>query len=245
MNLLGLGLVGFAAVLLLILRLRKTRSTPKLRTIPALTRLYRSIGLSVEDGTRLLIGLGAANPLSKNAAAGLAGLSLLRHLTERTSISDRPPVAVSGDASLAILSQDTLQAGYAAAGTTEFYQPAAGRLAGLTGFSSAVGTMSILRDENVSASILIGHYGVEGALLADAAERANTVLVGATDDPAGQAALYASAPETLLGEELFAAGAYLEGSATRAASLTAQDILRWLIIISLLAGAGLKLFGLI
>lgn len=115
----------------------------------------------------------------------------------------------------------------------------------MTPFSSAAGAMPILRDENVSASILIGHFGVEAALLAEAAERENVFLLGASDDLSSQAALYASASEALIGEELFATGAYLGATASHTASLTVQDILRWVIIIVLTAGAGLKLFGII
>lgn len=245
MNLLGLGIVVFAGLLLLGLGLPKGRRTPKLRAIPALKRLYRAFGLSVEDGTRLLLSLGPGDLISKNGAPALAGFALLRHLATRTSLSDRPPVAVAGDAALALLAQDTMEAGYRTAGAAEFYQPTSGRLAGLTPFSSIAGTIPIVRDENVSAAILIGHFGVEAALLADAAERGNTLLIGSSDDLAAQAALYASANETLIGEELFAAGAYLEGSPARAASLTVQDVLRWLIIAALVVGAGLKLLGII
>jgi hypothetical protein len=115
----------------------------------------------------------------------------------------------------------------------------------MTPFSSAAGAMPILRDENVSASVLIGHFGTEAALLADAAERQNAFLLGASDDPSTQAALYAAAPEALIGEELFAAGAYLGATQSHTASLTVQDILRWLIILALLGGAGLKLVGMI
>jgi hypothetical protein len=245
MNLPGLGLVGASALLLLILSLRKRKSPPKLRLIPALTRLYRAFGLSVEDGTRLLVALGRASLLTPNGAAPLAGLGMLRYLTERTSLSDRPPIAIAGEASLALLAQDTLEAGYQAAGAGEFYQPTTGRLTGMTPFSSAAGAMSILRDENVSASVLIGHFGVEAALLAESAERENAFLLGASDDLSSQAALYASAPEALIGEELFATGAYLGATASHTASLTVQDALRWIIILTLLAGAGLKLFGMI
>ena len=245
MNLLGFGLVGFSALLLLLLSLVKRRSPLKLRLIPALTRLYRAVGLSVEDGTRLLIGLGDASLLTPSGGAPLAGLGMLRHLSERTSLSDRPPVAFSGESSLALLSQDALEAGYQAAGAGEFYQPTTGRLTGMTPFSSAAGAMSILRDENVSASVLVGHFGVEAALLAEAAERENSFLLGGSDELAAQAALYASAQEALIGEELFATGAYLSATASHTASLTVQDILRWAIILILLAGAGLKLVGLI
>lgn len=245
MDLIGPGLVGLSAILLLALSLLRRKSAPKLRLIPALTRLYRAVGLSVEDGTRVFVALGRTSLLTPRGGAALAGLAMLRHLAERTSLSDRPPIAVAGESSLALLAQDTLEAGYQAAGAGEFYQPTSGRLAGMTPFSAAAGAMSILRDENVSASVLIGDFGLEAALLADAAERESTFLLGASDDLSSQAALYASAQETLIGEELFATGAYLGATASHTASLTVQDILRWLIILALLAGAGLKLTGLI
>lgn len=243
MNIIGLAVIVLSAVLLILLITLRRQFAPKLRAIPAMSRLYRAIGLSVEDGTRLLIGLGNTSLLTGNAGAPLAGLSLLRSLSERTSLSDRPPVSVAGEAALALLSQDTLESGYRSAGAVEYYQPTTGRLAGLTPFSAAAGTMPIIPDENVSAGVFVGHFGVEAGLLADAADRNNALAVGASDDLAGQAIWFASAPETLIGEELFAASAYIGGSAAQTASLTVQDILRWLIIAALVIGAGLKLLG--
>ncbi len=244
MNLIGLALVVLAAVLLVGLTTLQRKSSPKLRALPALTRLYRAIGLSVEDGTRLLIGLGNTALLTGNAGAPLAGLGMLRQLTERTSLSDRPPIAVAGEATLALLAQDTLEAGYQSAGAGEYYQPATGRVAGLTPFSAAAGTIPMLHDEGVSAAVFMGHFGVEAGLLADAAERDNALAVGASDDLAGQAVWYASAPETLIGEELFAASAYIGGTPAQTASLSVQDLLRWIIIASLIVGAAAKLLGL-
>ncbi len=243
MNVIGLVVIGVSAVLLVLLITLRRQFAPKLRDIPAMTRLYRAIGLSVEDGTRLLIGLGNTSLQTGNAGAPLAGLSLLRSLSERTSLSDRPPVAVAGEAALALLAQDTLEAGYQSAGAVEYYQPTTGRVAGLTPFSAAAGTMPIIPDESVSAAVFVGHFGVEAGLLADAADRNNALAVGASDDLAGQAIWFASAPETLIGEELFAASAYIGGSTAQTASLTVQDILRWLIIAALIVGAGLKLLG--
>jgi hypothetical protein len=53
----------------------------------------------------------------------------------------------------------------------------------------------------------------------------------------GQAALFATTDNPLLGEELFAAGAYLKVNTYHAASLQAQDILRWITIAGILLGA--------
>lgn len=244
MNLVGLGVVGISAAFLLLLSVLQRKSAPKLRAIPALTRLYRAIGLSVEDGTRLLVGLGNTSLLTGNAGAPLAGLAMLRRLADRTSVSDRPPVAVAGEAPLALLAQDTLESGYVEAGAAELYQPTTGRVTGLTPFSATAGIIPIIRDEDVSAAVFMGHFGVEAGLLADAAERENALAVGSSDDLAGQAVWYAAAPETLIGEELFAAGAYIGGTPAQMASLSVQDALRWIIIAILFGGAVLKLFGL-
>jgi len=244
-NLIGLGLIGLAAILLLGLSFIRRNAAPKLRLIPALTRLYRLVGLSVEDGTRLFVGLGRASLLTPRGAAPLAGLAMLRYLAERTSQSDHPPIAGAGEPSLALLAQDTLQAGYQAAAAGELYQPTSGRLLGMTPFSAAAGGMPLMRSENVSTSLLVGDFGAEAALLAESAERENAVTVGGTGDLTGQAALFASAGEALIGEELFAAGAYLGAGPSHTVSLTVQDILRWLLVSGLLGGALLKLAGVI
>lgn len=241
----ALGLVGIAAVLLLGLTLWHRKSPAILRTIDAYERLNRAVGLAVENGTRLHISLGRGNFSTTRAGSALAGLAMLRRLAERTSASDRPPVVTSGDASLAILSQDTLHSGYRAAGAEEQYRFSTGRLTGLTPFSYAAGTMSVAHDENVSANVVIGDLGAESGLIAEASDRQNSSLIAASDDLSAQAIFYASAQEPLIGEELFAAGAYIGAGAVHEASLQVQDILRWLIIVAILAGSFLKFLGMI
>jgi len=245
MSIIGLILVLVTAGLVLGLAFIRRKSTPAFREIPAFTRLKRAIGISVEDGTRLHISLGRGGLQTPHGAPALAGLAMLRHLTEQTSVSDRPPVVTSGTGDLAILSRDTLQAGYRAAGAQELYNPATGRLSGLTPFAYASGAIPSMRDENVSANVIIGHFGPEVALLTDAADRTNSLAVAAADDPAAQAVLYASVDDPLIGEELFAAGAYTNAGTFHQASLQAQDILRWVIVVVLLVGSALKLFGII
>lgn len=239
-----LSVILLALVLLLALTFLRRKASPStFRVIPALKRLYRVIGLSVEDGTRLHVSLGRGGLLSGRGGASLAGLAMLRHLTERTSVSDNPPVATAGDSALAVLTQDSLKAGYQAANADDLYLPSTGRLSGPTPFSYAAGAMPVVRGENVSANVLAGDFGPEVALIAEAAERSSVPTLGGTDDLSAQAVLYAVAEEPLIGEELFAAGAYLGAGPAHDASLTVQDILRWLLILFLLGGAALKVLG--
>lgn len=240
---LALGLLILAAVLLLAFILWRRRSPAALRPIAAYDQLNRAVGLAVENGTRLHFSLGRGSIFPARGASALAGLAMLRRLSERTSVSDNPPVVTSGDASLAVLSQDTLQSGYRAAGAEEQYRFTTGRLAGLTPLSYAAGTLPAIHDENVSANVYIGEFGVESALLTEAAERQNSILIASSDNLAAQSVFYASAQEPLIGEELFAAGAYVGAGAAHEASLNVQDVLRWLVVLGILIGSLLKMAG--
>ena len=237
----ALGFLVLAAVLLIGFTLWRRRTPGALRVIDAYERLNRSVGLAVENGTRLHTSLGRGNFFTTRAGSALAGLAMLRRLAERTSLSDRPPVVTSGESSLAVLSQDTLQSGYRAVGAEDQYRFTTGRLTGLTPFSYAAGTMATIHDENVSANIFIGDFGAEAALLAEASDRENTSLIAASDNLSAQSIFYASSQDPLIGEELFAAGAYVGAGASHEASLNVQDILRWLIILAIIIGSVLKI----
>ncbi|MBV6391519.1 MAG: hypothetical protein KPEEDBHJ_00727 [Anaerolineales bacterium] len=233
-----------AAVFLLgVITLWKRRSPGYLREIPAFVRLARAVGLSIEDGKRLHVSLGHGGLFEARGGPALAGLALLRNIAERTSVSDMPSVATAGDSTLGLLTQDTLQAGYQAAGVGEAYVHTMGRISGLTPFSYAAGAMHVAHNENVSTNILLGYFGPEAGLLAESSERAKATLIGATDDLAGQSVLFASAQDALIGEELFAAGAYLDARPAHLASLTVQDIFRWTIILALIGGSAAKFIG--
>lgn len=241
--LISLGVLAIAAILLLAFTFMRRKSRGVFRNIEAYDRLNRAVGHAVEGGTRLHISIGRGNLFTSRGGSALAGLSMLRRLSERTSQSDSPPVVTSGDASLAILSQDTLQSGYRAAGAEDQYRFTTGRLAGLTPFAYAVGTLPVMRDEKVSANVVIGDLGSETALLVEAADRDDVDLVAASDNLSAQSVLYATSQDPLIGEELFAAGAYVGAGASHDASLQVQDILRWLVILAILGGSVAKFLG--
>lgn len=245
-SIIGTALVLLAAGLMLVFLLPRFRQgRGGLRPIIALQRLRRAIGLAVEDGTRLHVSIGKASIFSPTNASALVGLSTLERIAQLSLVSDRPPVATSGDGTLSILSQDTLRAAYRIAHVPEQYDAERGRLTGATPFSYVAGTLPILRDERVSTTILVGNLGPEAGLLADASDQQNAFTLATSDALDAQAVFYATAEETLIGEELFALPAYLQAGAIYQASLRVQDVLRWIVIILLLLAALASFFGLI
>jgi hypothetical protein len=106
----------------------------------------------------------------------------------------------------------------------------------------AAGAMPLIRDELVSANILSGHFGGEVALLTEAGERSGSLTVAGSDSLPAQAVLFASAEEPLIGEEIYAGGAYLGAGPIHTASLRMLDTLRWILIVLILLGAIARLF---
>ncbi len=244
-SLAGLGIVLVSAILLAVFAFLYRRSPFVFRKIPAFSRLRQAINFVVEDGTRLHISLGRGSLVTPFGAAALSGLSLLRKIGETTSLSDRPTIATSGDGLVSLAAQDTLRASLEAVAPNQPFNILNSRFTGPTPFSYAAGTMPAIRDEGVATNVLIGNFGVEAALLVDAAERQGALIIAASDNLPGQAVLYAATKAPVLGEELYAAGAYLQAGAFHAASLRVQDILRWGIIAIIVVGALLKLVGIL
>ena len=239
---LGVVIVSFAILIILVLP-RFNRGPRSLRPIAVFQRLRRAIGLSVEDGRRVHVTLGKSSLLETSNSSALAGLSTLERITQLSMMSDRPPVATSGDGALSILSQDTLRAVYRTGNVLEQYDPDRGRLSGVTPLSYIAGTIPVFRDENVSTHILIGNFGPEVGLLTQAADQQGAFTLAASDSLPAQAVLFATAGETLIGEELYATPTYLNAGAAHLASLRVQDILRWVLIVAIVVGAILKMMG--
>lgn len=216
---------------------------PQLREIPAFARLGQAIGLAVEAGERLHVSLGSESLFGLRGASALVGFTILRRIAQAASASDRPPVATSGDGSLAILSQETLKAVYRDMGAASQFQFTAGQLSGLTPFGYAAGTLPVIFDQQVSATFIAGHLNSEAALIADAGDRNGSLTLAGTDSLPGQAVLFATAQDPLIGEELYASGAYLQAGAMHQGSVRTQDVFRWIVVFGILIGAVLKFIG--
>lgn len=244
-----IGIAAFLTVIIFLVAmfwfaLRKPAAQSALRSIPAFRRLARAIGLSVESGSRLHLSIGSGSLTGLEAGSALAGLSVQERITRTISFSDKPPLVTSGDSTLAILNRDVLIHSQRQAGDINQPDVSLSRLTGLTPFAYAAGAAALIAEEQVSANVLIGHFGSEVALIADAAERQGGVTVGGSDSLTGQAVLYAVSQEPLIGEETYAGAAYLGAGGMHVASLQAQDVLRWGVVVVILGGLLLKLLGL-
>lgn len=244
---LGFAFLAFILILAFWFWAKQSGKPPVLRDVGVYKDLPKQIGDAVENGKRIHVSLGSGAIGTQQTTAALAGLTVLDIIADSATLSDLPPVITTGDGLSAFLAQDALRRAYAHLNAMDRYDHLGGRVVGATPLSYAAGVMSAFSEENVTTSILIGTFGNEAALMADAGSRQEDAqLIIGTDDVQGQAAVYATADHALIGEDVYASGAYLVGGKPfHKASLQAQDVLRILVILAILGGTVLKIIGVI
>lgn len=209
---------------------------PILRPIAAFDRLKGASDGAIETGRPFHLSLGIGSMANETAADSLAGLSVLNYLGEQANVTGMPPTISMADPTVMLFAQNALKTahGHDTRATEAAYrhvnwiapQPAA----------YAAGVMSLIGKDNIETNVMVGKFGDEYLLMGEAAARQERTHIGGASDPNVLPFIYASARETLLGEEIYAAGAYLQKLPSHLGSLLAQDTMRWVIALIILAG---------
>jgi hypothetical protein len=235
-NLLGLGVLLILLALYFIYAFVGRRYPAVFRSVKGYEGLGKAVEQAVEAGERVHVSLGTGSVIGSDSAPALAGMVILSRIATATSTSDKPVSVTTGDGAMALLAQDVLRTAYSKAAAADRFRSVSARMLGPTPYSYAAGLPILLSSEGVSVHVLAGSFGAEGALAADFGQRHGAYVLAGTDDVQSQALLYATADETLIGEELFAGGAYLNMGPLHRASLRVQDTARVLIVIVILVG---------
>ena len=246
----GLALVIIIAFVLAfavfrLLARRKNARALALREIDAFDSIALTVGQAVETGRRLHISLGSSTLGDAHTTTTLAGMTVLDQVSAAAAISDKPPIITAADGPTALLAEDVLRNVYKRQNALAHFDPNAARVAGTDPLAFGAGLTSLIKDETVAGTILIGTTGPEAVLLTEAGHRAKVTTLAGADDPTTQALLFATANHPLIGEDVFAGGAYIAGGLpAHRASLQTQDVARLLIGLAILGGVLAKTLGL-
>lgn len=219
---------------------RRRKDAFPLRPISAYDALPYMLGAAVEADRPVHVSLantssGGANTLLALATAEMFYQTALR--AESSVLTTNEPTALP-------LTYNLLQRAYRHSDRVDQFS---GRYlrwypSGNQPLAFAAALTATLGDERVSGSVLLGSFGSELALVLDAANRKKQGSIASSIDLQGQAVAYALADETLIGEEMFVAGAYLGDSAAQRGAIVALDTLRWLLIAGIVIFTAVALY---
>lgn len=210
-----------------------------LRPIPGYDATREGLASAAETGRAVHTspGTGGVGTRGVTTASTLAGMAVVESMARVSAITGAPVQATTNDAIAYALTDNALRRGYRRAGwSLEDESGAARFLTHNDPLAYAAAVAEIVADRKVSHAVMAGQFGPEVLLITEAQRRSGAQQIAGSSDPQAAALMYITVDHTLIGEEIFASGAYLERRTTHVASLLAQDGLRWLVIVLIVIG---------
>jgi len=216
------------------------RKDVKMRKLPGLEALDEALGRATEMGKSVLFihGLQEINSASTIAAVNVLGQVARRSAQFDTElkVANRYPLTMS-------VSQEVVREACVEAGRPDAYNPDNVFLAAADQFSYAAALEGLMMREKPAANILMGYFYAESLLLTETGSRTGAIQIAGSDAYTQLPFFVTTCDYTLMGEELYAASAYLSRDARLLGSILAQDVVKASIVILILIGAVASAFG--
>ena len=213
----------------------------KIRRIAGLEALDEALGRATEMGKPVLFihGLRDMSQISTIAAVNILG-----RVARRTAEYDTALRVVAPDPVVMSVSQETVKASYIEAGRPDAFNPDHVFIAGAEQFSYAAAVEGLMLRDRPAAHIMMGYFYAESLLLAETGSTTGAIQIAGTDAFTQLPFFITTCDYTLLGEELYAASAYLSGEPRMLGTLKGQDAGKALILAVLALGTFLATAGL-
>ncbi len=211
-----------------------------IRKLPGLEALDEALGRATEMGRSVLFvhGLQEINSASTIAAVNVLG-QVARRAAEfdtELKVATRFPLTMS-------VSQEVVREACVEAGRPDAYNADNVFLAAADQFSYAAALEGHMMREKPAANILMGYFYAESLLLTETGSRTGAIQIAGSDAYTQLPFFVTTCDYTLMGEELYAASAYLSRDARLLGSIKTQDLAKAAIVALILVGALASAFG--
>lgn len=235
-------LLGLCAAMWWRMQVAKSGKLPSIRPIPGLDALSEAVGRATELGRPVHYSTGIGALDNEFGPQTLAGLGMLQYVSKLCAQYNTKIINTVCNAVVFPLAQEMVKAGFAEAGKPDMYSEDMVRFLSSEQFAYAAGAMGTMQREKVAANIMIGAFYAEALLLAEAGFQAGAIQVGSTARMYQLPFFVIVCDYVLIGEEMFAASAYVSRDAERLGALAGQDIGKVASVILIVIGALLRTF---
>ncbi len=232
--------VLFCCIVVGFIRLARKRPQLFIRRIPALDAVEEAIGRATEMGRPLLFvhGMDGLGSLST-----IAALTILNRVCRRAAEYDMRVRVTNVDPIVTAVSQEVAKQAYTEAGRPDAYNPDDISLVASDQFSYVAATSGLMVRERPGSIFLVGYFYAESLLLAETGAATGAIQIAGTDSYSQVPFLVTACDYTLIGEELYAASAYLSREPLMLGSLRAQDVGKVCLMTILVLGTVVESFG--
>ena len=212
-----------------------------IRKIAGLDAVDEAVGRATEMGRKILYIPGTQDMDQVQTLAGIAILGRVAHLTAQYETPLEVPVSRS---LVMVASRETVKEAYIAEGRPDGYSDSMVYYVTDDQFGYAAALDGLMVREKPATIFMQGAFYAESLILAETGNAIGAIQIAGTAMPAQLPFFVAACDYTLLGEELFVAGAYLSKEPRQLGSLKGQDMGKAIILVLLLVGIVIQTSGL-
>ncbi len=237
LNNLILGVLVSSAILICIALARRRELF--IRRIAGLEALDEALGRATEMGKAVLFVHGLRG---MDSIPTIAAVNILSRVARRTAEYDTKLRVTNYDPVVMAVSQETVKASYVEAGRPDAFNEDDVFMAATDQFSYAAAVDGIMIRERPAAHIMMGYFFAESLLLAETGATTGAIQIAGTDSYTQLPFFITTCDYTLMGEELYAASAYLSREPRLLGSLKGQDLGKGVLLVVLVLGTILASF---
>jgi len=238
-SILALMLVFFGLVLIFT-KLAERGTDLFVRRIPGLNAIEEAVGRATEMGRPVLYvpGIGEIDNIMT-----IASLTILSHVAKITARYETPLIVPTARAVVMSAAEEVVKQAYAEVGQPDAYNPDNIRYLSDAQFAFAGAVNGIMLREKPAANLYMGAFWAESLLLAETGFEAGAIQVAGTAMVSQLPFFVTACDFTLMGEELYAASAYLSREPKLLGGLKGSDWMKVVTIALMVLGAVLNFMG--
>lgn len=232
--------VVFSATILLYTSWARKGKPLYLRKIPGLNAVEEAVGRATEMGRPVLFIPGIAE---LDEIETIAGISILGRVAKIVAQYETPLMVPVRYPLVLAAGQEVVEQAYRETGKQDSYDRDMVRYVAGEQFSFTANVNGYMMRERPATNIYMGAFFAESLLLAETGNAAGSIQIAGTARPEQLPFFIAACDYTLMGEELYAASAYLSHEPIMTGGLKGQDFIKMLIVISIIIGVILVSLG--
>jgi hypothetical protein len=235
-----IGVILLSGIIIFLINQAKAGKNLYIRKIAGLEAVDEAVGRATEMGKKILFVPGIQDMNDVQTIAGIAILGHVAALAAEYEAKLEVPVSRS---LVMVTARETMKEAYAKAGRSDAFQDS--QVVYVTedqfGFAAAV-EGQIVR-EKPATIFYQGAFFAESLLLAEVGNSEGCIQIAGTGEPAQLPFFVAACDYTLIGEELFAASAYMSHEPRQLGSLKGQDVGKAVFLVAIVLGIVCATFG--
>jgi hypothetical protein len=232
--------VAFSTIILLYTRWAKQGKKLFIRKIAGLDAVEEAVGRATEMGKPVLFvpGLQELDDIQT-----IAAVSILGRVSRIVAQYETPLIVPVRYPLVLAAGQEVVQQAWIEAGKEDVYNRDTVRYVAGEQMAFAAAVNGLMMRERPAANVFMGAFYAESLLLAETGNAAGSIQIAGTAEPEQIPFFIATCDYTLMGEELYAASAYLSHEPVLLGGLKGQDLAKIIIATAILVGVALVSFG--